>query len=315
MSENEVRWWHGKDFLGGAATVFALAVTFNAEYELATAVHIHPLVAYAVPGALDVYVLRALQVRRDVFLTVLAMVSVNAASHLVTAGVLKVGWQLIVAVSAIAPLVLWRAHVLRHAPSTHRARWWRRSTPVLDVPPVPEHTVAVPPVPEHTPDTSCVWGHTECTGEAQCTVYASTVPPVPEHTAGVLGHWLTVPDKTTPLADVLQFNEHARQAQEVVSPGTVNVPEFTRADLRGTWSTPDTEPEHTEARVLHMTVDAEHGELLDGDHEHVEGARVLFGEAHPGTPSLRALKTGLHVSTDRARRLRAYLQQKEMSTP
>ena len=106
----------GKDVLGGAATLFALAVTFNAEYELATAVGIDHIVALAVPGALDVYVLRALQAKRDVFLTVLAMILVNAASHLVTAGVLAVSAPLIIAVSAIAPLVLWRAHVLRHEP-------------------------------------------------------------------------------------------------------------------------------------------------------------------------------------------------------
>ena len=145
-----------KDYLGWAATVFALVVTFSAEYELAKAVGIHHWVALAVPGALDVYVLRALQVRRDVFLTVLAMILVNAASHLVTAGVLRVEWPLIVAVSAIAPLVLWRSHVLGGFTGTEEWRVWRKAK-ILDVPEnvvrghenVPEHASVVPGFEEH----------------------------------------------------------------------------------------------------------------------------------------------------------------------
>ncbi len=46
------------------------------------------------------------------------MIGVNAASHLVTAGLLPVNVPLVVAVSAIAPLVLWRVHRLADEPET-----------------------------------------------------------------------------------------------------------------------------------------------------------------------------------------------------
>lgn len=212
--------WKGKDWLGAAATLFALAVTFNAEYEIAIAVHIHPIVAYAVPGALDVYVLRALQVKRDVFLTVLAMVAVNAASHLVTAGVLAVSPALIVAVSAIAPLVLWRAHVLRHSASTE---------PVVS--PVPEHE------PEHVsqlcPCGAEVWGDLGAHQRAHG-VWDRNVPDEAEAQRLISEHVSEWGDDWEP---VPAFEEHADQAVSIVSPETVNVPEDDddRQRMRAHW--------------------------------------------------------------------------------
>lgn len=101
-----------KDWILWGALGCVLVSTAHAEYTLATATGVHWFVAGAVPGALDLYVIRALQVRRDVFLSVLAMVGANVASHLVTAGELNVGWQLISAVGALPPLILWRVHSL-----------------------------------------------------------------------------------------------------------------------------------------------------------------------------------------------------------
>lgn len=111
----------GRDLLKWTAAGFALVATATAEYELARAIGMNEWVAAAVPGALDAYVVRALRAHREVLTAVLAMVAVNAASHLVTAGVLKVEWPLITAVSAIAPLVLWRVHALG-TPGEWRAR-------------------------------------------------------------------------------------------------------------------------------------------------------------------------------------------------
>jgi hypothetical protein len=51
-----------------------------------------------------------------VFTVVLTLIAVNAASHLVEVGLLPVSVLLVVAVSAVAPLVLWRVHRL----SEHR---------------------------------------------------------------------------------------------------------------------------------------------------------------------------------------------------
>jgi hypothetical protein len=100
------------DYLKWAALLAALVATASAEYELARQVGFNQWVAAAVPGALDIYTVRALRAHRDVLAAVAAMIGVNAASHLVTAGLLPVDVPLVVAVSAIAPLVLWRVHRL-----------------------------------------------------------------------------------------------------------------------------------------------------------------------------------------------------------
>lgn len=100
------------DYLKWGALVAALVATASAEYDLARAVGFNQWVAAAVPGALDIYTVRAMRARKDVLAAVTAMIGVNAASHLVTAGLVDVSVPLVVAVSAIAPLVLWRVHRL-----------------------------------------------------------------------------------------------------------------------------------------------------------------------------------------------------------
>ncbi|MGW3727322.1 hypothetical protein [Streptomyces sp. NPDC000851] len=100
------------DFLKWGALAAALVATASAEYELARAVGFNQWVAAAVPAALDLYTVRALRAHREVLAAVAAMIGVNAASHLVTTGLLPVNVWLVVAVAAIAPLVLWRVHSL-----------------------------------------------------------------------------------------------------------------------------------------------------------------------------------------------------------
>jgi hypothetical protein len=100
------------DYLKWGALAAALVATASAEYELARAVGFNQWVAAAVPAALDLYTVRALRSGREVLAAVAAMIGVNAASHLVTAGLVVVNVPLVVAVSAIAPLVLWRVHSL-----------------------------------------------------------------------------------------------------------------------------------------------------------------------------------------------------------
>lgn len=104
-----------KDLLAWAALAAALAVTASAEYELARMCGFNQWVAAGVPAALDIYAVRALKAGRDVPAVVLAMIAVNAAAHLAAAGMLHVSTPLVVAVSAIAPLVLWRVHRLGHS--------------------------------------------------------------------------------------------------------------------------------------------------------------------------------------------------------
>lgn len=150
-----------KDVLLWAALVAALTVTASAEYELARAAGFGVYVAGGVPAALDIYAVRALRARRDVPAVVLAMVAVNAASHLVVAGLLPVSVPLVVAVSSIAPLVLWRVHRLAEHIHTEPA-------PAVEVhtEPVPQHPVAAP-APAKEPEVICGAGQ----------VHTVTVPP------------------------------------------------------------------------------------------------------------------------------------------
>lgn len=131
------------DALKWVSVAAALAATATAEYNLAVQIGMHEWVAPAVPVALDAYVLRALQRGREVFVSVVAMVGVNAASHLEHAGMIPLDWRLTTAVAAIAPLVLWRVHALKT--STDRARktspkrarrtWpWTRTVGDVDTP-------------------------------------------------------------------------------------------------------------------------------------------------------------------------------------
>lgn len=162
-----------------------LVATANAEYTIALATGMHPLVAGAVPGALDLYVIQALRSDRDVFPAVLTAVAVNVASHLVAGGVLNVSWPIIAAVGAIAPLLLWRVHYL-----------WKTGTDQVRVPEsAPEDVptqvsagtdrvrveyavegtapVLYPPVPDYVPEP---WFYEGGTGA----VSAPVPHPVPE---------------------------------------------------------------------------------------------------------------------------------------
>ncbi|MFE2541939.1 hypothetical protein [Actinacidiphila glaucinigra] len=49
---------------------------------------------------------------RDVFAVAVALIAVNTVAHVIASGLLPVSVPVVVAVSAIAPLVLWRVHAL-----------------------------------------------------------------------------------------------------------------------------------------------------------------------------------------------------------
>lgn len=106
-----------RDVLGWVALAAAIVGTASAEYELARACGFGQFVAGTVPAALDVYAVRAYRQHRDGLAVLAAMVIVNALSHLVTAGLIPVDVPLVVAVSALAPLVMWRVHALHRTPT------------------------------------------------------------------------------------------------------------------------------------------------------------------------------------------------------
>ncbi|MFE5547658.1 hypothetical protein ACFQ71_28070 [Streptomyces sp. NPDC056534] len=112
MSVKQVYRKEKKDWLGWLAMGAALAVSAVAEYSLAVSCGFSPALAAGVPASLDIYSIKAMQTGHDIPYAVIAMIVVQALSHLVAAGVIAVSWPLIVLVSAIAPLVLWRMQVL-----------------------------------------------------------------------------------------------------------------------------------------------------------------------------------------------------------
>lgn len=140
-----------RDLLGALALLAALVATASAEYELARAVGYGQWVAGCIPGALDVYALRAFSVKRDVTAVVAALILSNASAHLVSSGLLPVGIPLVVAVSAIAPLVLWRVKALS-APLSAPEPAPVPAEPECATRPV-ERPVAIPaPVPASAPE-------------------------------------------------------------------------------------------------------------------------------------------------------------------
>lgn len=166
----------------------ALVSTAHAEYTLATAAHFNEYVALAVPGALDLYVIRALQQRRDVLVAVLAMVAANVASHLIAGGVLAVTWHVIAAVGAVAPLIVWRVYSLKYTRTRQELLWGLEAgTGPEDADavsaPVPEDEYAAP---DHVPAEwiarplkGCAWGHDECRDAVgECVLYVK--PGAPE---------------------------------------------------------------------------------------------------------------------------------------
>jgi hypothetical protein len=133
-----------RDPLLWAATAAVLVVLASAEYNLGVACGFGTYVAAGVPAALDVYALAALRARRDVFTVVLTLIAVNAASHLVEVGLLPVSVLLVVAVSAVAPLVLWRVHRL-----SEQADHFRGTAEVITEPAVSAVPETYPPVEVH----------------------------------------------------------------------------------------------------------------------------------------------------------------------
>lgn len=103
-----------RDLLGWLAMGAAVAVAAHGEWSLAVAAGFGTWVAAALPVAIDAYAIRAMQRGREVAVAVGLMIATNAAAHLHAGGRLEMSPWLVVAVSAIAPVVLWRVHALRH---------------------------------------------------------------------------------------------------------------------------------------------------------------------------------------------------------
>ncbi|MEU3222654.1 hypothetical protein ABZ695_05775 [Streptomyces sp. NPDC006976] len=204
-----------RDPLAWGALAAALVVTASAEYALARAAGFGQWTAAGVPAALDIYAVRAMRARRDVAAVVTAMILVNAAAHMVEAGLLAVSWPLVVGVSAIAPLVLWRVHRLAEQHGT---------APAAPVAEAVVNTVADPVAasgehPAVSPVFTPVPVYTEPVAEAP-----AIEAPAPAEPLVICGahrvFTLTVPPVPDP--PKVDARLSAEQAREVIEAGWVN---------------------------------------------------------------------------------------------
>ncbi|WP_445279642.1 hypothetical protein [Streptomyces sp. DSM 118148] len=109
-----------------------IAFTATAEYDLARSLGAHPGIAVMLPLAIDAYVIAALRWFRafDITLSLTLMGAAQVAAHLLDASVMKVNIPMVVVVSLLVPVALWRTHALARsetevttpAPTAHGTR-------------------------------------------------------------------------------------------------------------------------------------------------------------------------------------------------
>lgn len=158
-----------RDVLGWAAMLASIAVTAHGEWSLAVSCGYAASVAIGLPIAIDAYAIRAMRAGREIFPPVLLMVATNAGAHLVHGGMMTVQPWLIVLVSAIAPVVLWRVHALRRyensVPAPAPAEYAEAPTVERVPDPYPAIESPVPAVPEAVPPGVRLLPAFECPGE------------------------------------------------------------------------------------------------------------------------------------------------------
>ena len=96
------------------ALIAAALLTAYGEFELATLVGFTPWLAWLLPIGLDVYAYCAFAIdrRADVLAALILMISCQALAHLLAIGIIPAHWALVVAVSAVPPVICWRIHNL-----------------------------------------------------------------------------------------------------------------------------------------------------------------------------------------------------------
>lgn len=269
-----------RDWLKWVAAGFALVATASAEYQLARNLGWNPVLAATVPGALDAYTVRALWARREVLTAVLAMVGVNATSHIVTASthgdLSRIDVALLTAVSSIPPLVLWRVHSLDSP-----GEWRERKLHELEAVPGPGEQEGV--------RTARVG---ECVHSVPLTSSCGECNPPVEEQSG----------EPTPV------DEYADDALSRVFPdyvpeawGTAGTAGTAKERAEERWGTPQVTAFPPVPRTLPEGYEAE--EPVPDPDPLMPRVRELAGEQE-GTPTVAYLKQELSVGTARASKLR-----------
>ncbi|MFE6092731.1 hypothetical protein ACFQ7M_12170 [Streptomyces massasporeus] len=145
-----------------------IAFTAHAEYDLARTLGADPVIAVMLPVAIDAYVVAALRWFRalDVTLSLALMGAAQVGAHLLDARVMAVNIPLVVVVSLLVPVALWRTHALARSED-------EVTTPVPS--PTPAQVVtSVPALPESSPHAWDASATTRSTTEVTTSVPATT---------------------------------------------------------------------------------------------------------------------------------------------
>lgn len=136
------------------STAAGLAYTAIAEYELARRLGAREPIAVMLPLSLDCYVIAALKWFRalDVALSLVLMCAAQVAAHALEAGVVKVSLKLVVVVSVLVPVALWRTHALARGESDHGDGAPPEYVPAVEVERVPVAYPAIEPVVPAVPE-------------------------------------------------------------------------------------------------------------------------------------------------------------------
>ncbi|KIF69265.1 hypothetical protein HY68_12775 [Streptomyces sp. AcH 505] len=109
MKNTDVRVW-----LRRVSLAAGIAFTATAEYDLARQLGANGIIAAMLPVALDAYAMAALRWFRafDVALSLALMGAAQVAAHLLDANVMTVNIPMVVVVSLLVPVAIWRTHAL-----------------------------------------------------------------------------------------------------------------------------------------------------------------------------------------------------------
>ncbi|MGW1615373.1 transfer protein spdA [Streptomyces sp. NPDC002285] len=128
-----------------AALLAAMFISFSTQRHLALTHGVPDVPSYAVPMAIDLYLIWAVRTSRDVALAVSVAVSANVAGVLSTESLSAVSTWVSAALHAVFPLTVWRMH----------RPWVTAEAPEGEPPtvPVPEPEVGAATPAEALPDT------------------------------------------------------------------------------------------------------------------------------------------------------------------
>lgn len=142
------------------ALAATIGLTASGEYALAKLAGWSKELAWMLPVAIDVYVIQAIRRQRDVYLALGLMLATNVVYHLADHNLLGITptgephWGLIAGVAAIAPLVMWRVHVITH--HSHDESSEKPPAGESETPAPNESAAAAPAerAPDETPNTT-----------------------------------------------------------------------------------------------------------------------------------------------------------------